>query len=126
MYDGVVVAEKSWMSPVAVGRKTQLVFQKSQTGVALLLHLQMLGFQEASSGVAGGQNSPCDKKMRMGLWSHSHHTLEMVLQPKDHELMLLSGLPISPALDTCSACLLKILLMGNVSKAVLATRNCRR
>lgn len=58
MCDGVVAAEKSWMSPVAVGRKTQLVFQKSQTGIALLLHLQMLGFQEASSGVAGGRRIP--------------------------------------------------------------------
>lgn len=56
----VLVAEKSWMSPVAqhlymdgdgcipgaVGRKTQLVFQKSQKGVALLLHLKILEFQE--------------------------------------------------------------------------------
>lgn len=125
MNDGVLVAEKSWMSPVALGRKTQLMFQKSQKGVAFLIHLQMLGFQEASSGAAGGQNSSCDK-MRMGLWNRSHHTLEMVLQPKDHEMMLLSGLQISPALDTCSACLLKILLMGNASKAVLATRNSKR
>lgn len=55
------MAEKSWMSPVAqrlyvdgdgcipaaVGRKTQLMFQKSQKAVALLPHLKILGFQEA-------------------------------------------------------------------------------
>lgn len=85
--------------PGAVGRRTQLVFQKSQKGVALLLHLKMLGFQEARSCAAGGQNSSCDK-MRMRHWNHSHHTLEMVLQPKDHELILLSSFQISPVFWT--------------------------
>lgn len=85
--------------PGAVGRKTLPVFQKSQKGDALLLHLQILGFQEARSGATGGQNSSWDK-MRMGLWNNSHHSLETVLQPKDHELMLLSCLQISPVLWT--------------------------
>lgn len=59
----------------------------------------MLGFQEARSGAAGGQNSSWDK-MRMRHWNRSHHILEMVLQPKDHELMVLSSFQISPVFWT--------------------------
>lgn len=61
----VLVAEKSWMSPVAqplhmdgdgsipgaVDRKTQLMFQKSQKGAALLPHLKVVEFQERAEVV---------------------------------------------------------------------------